>query len=214
MPPVADRPRLWPSIATLVVGATCAVLGLALFFVVVLSGILNTAVYDTPVHISLQCHAGNYLVYQYAGTNDSGVPFGVGQSGPLTITPREVRVTGPGGTECRRGRAPAPKRSPRARRRTQCGGLQCAGGGDLCGRRAEHGPDVGDHRSVPREPVRPGAPWLLLSGTGAIIAVVGLVLLIVKANRRTRAPAPGGRSRCAVDLRDLKPGRSAHGDDE
>ena len=58
-----------------------------------------------------------------------------------------------------------------------------------------------------------GAPWLLLSGIGAIIAVAGLVLLIVKANRRTRArlqAVAAGAPWSSV----TQAGWSAHGDDE
>ena len=188
VPPDADRPRLWPSIATLIVGATCAVVGLALFIAVVVSGILDTTVYDTPVHISLQCHAGNYLVYQDAGTSDSGVPFSVGGSGPLTITPRQVRVTGPGGNRVPTwegtGSESITKGSQTYR---SVVGFNAPEAGTYAVTVQSTAPtSVIIAPSLGSQLAR-GAPWLLLSGAGAIIAVVGLVLLIVKANRRTRA---------------------------
>ena len=77
MPPTVpsriDRPRLWPSISTLVFGAVCVVLGFV-FFVVGIVGIVGSTVYDTPVHLRLQCHVGDYLVYQNTATSDSGPP--------------------------------------------------------------------------------------------------------------------------------------------
>ena len=173
---------------TLIVGAMCAVLGLALFFVVVLSGILNTTVYDTPAHISLQCHAGNYLVYQYAGTNDSGVPFGIGQRGPLTITPRQVRVTGPGGHRVPTWEGTGSETITKGSQTyASVVGFNAPAAGTYTVAVQSTAPtSVIIAPSLGSQFAR-GAPWLPLSGAGAIIAVVGLVLLIVKANRRTRA---------------------------
>jgi hypothetical protein len=186
--PATDRPRLWPSIATLILGASCVILGLALFFVTVVSGILHTTAYDTPAHISLQCHAGDYLVYQSNGTNDSAPAFGVGQSGPLTITPGQVKVTGPGGNRVPTWQGTGSETITRDSQTFS----------SVVGFNA---PEAGTY-SVTVESAAPtsviiapslgsqfahGAPWLILSGLGTLIAVLGLVLLIVKANRRTRA---------------------------
>jgi hypothetical protein len=186
--PGVDRPPLWPWIATLVVGATCLVLGLALFFVFVLSGILNTTVYDTPVHVSLQCHAGDYLVYQNTGTSDSAPPFDVGQSGPLTITPRQVKVTGPSGNPVPTWQGTGSETITKGSQRySSVVGFNAPAAGTYSVTVESSAPTAVIIAPSLGSQVTHGAPWLLLSGAGVVIAVVGLVLLIVNANRRSRA---------------------------
>jgi len=188
VPPKIDRPRRWPSIAMLIFGSACVTVGFVLFFVVGVVGILNSTVYETPVHVSLQCHVGDYLVYQDTATSGTGPAIGIAPSGPLTITPDQVKVVGPSG-----GRVPtwagngAETITKNSRTFNSAVGFHAAVAGSY---------------SVTVESARPAsviiapslgsqvvhaAPWLILSGVGMLIAIVGLVLLIVISNRRSRA---------------------------
>jgi hypothetical protein len=188
VPPKIDRPRLWPSIALLIFGSACVTVGFVLFFVVGVVGILNSTVYETPVHLSLRCHVGDYLVYQDTATSSSGPAIGIAPSGLLTITPDQVKVVGPDGN-----RVP-----------TWAGD----GAETITKDSATYNSAVGFHAtvagtySVTVESARPtsviiapslgnqvvhAAPWLILSGAGILVAVVGLVLLIITSNRRSRS---------------------------
>jgi hypothetical protein len=188
VPPRIDRPRRWPSIAILIFGSVCVTAGFVLFFVVGFVGILNSTVYDTPVHVSLQCHVGDYLVYQNTATSGTGPAIGIAPSGLLTITPDLVKVVGPNGS-----RVP-----------TWAGN----GAETITKNSGTYNSAVGFHAAVAGsyfvtvESPRPtsviiapslgnqvvhAAPWLILSGVGMVIAIVGLVLLIVTSNRRSRA---------------------------
>lgn len=172
----------------LIFGSVCATVGFVLFFVVGFVGILNSTVYETPVHVSLQCHVGDYLVYQDTGSSDTGPVIGIAPLGPLAVTPDQVIVVGPSGsrvpTWAANGAETITKNS-----RTYNGAV------------GFHAVVAGSY-SVTVESARPtsviiapslgnqvvhAAPWLILSGVGMLIAVAGLVLLIVISNRRSRA---------------------------
>lgn len=219
MPPVVpskiDRPRLWPSIATLIFGSACVIAGFVLFFVVGIVGILNSTVYETPAHVSLRCHVGDYLVYQNTATSDSGPAFGIAPSGPLTITPDQVKVVGPNGS-----RVP-----------TWAGN----GAETITKNSGTYNSAVGFHAavagtySVTVESARPtsviiapslgnqvghAAPWLILSGAGTVIAIAGLVLLIVSSNRRSRARLQTVAAGAPWSSLNRGAGGSAHGDNK
>jgi hypothetical protein len=213
--PKIDRPRLWPWIVTLIFGSACVIAGFVLFFVVGIAGILNSTVYDTPVHVSLHCNVGDYLVYENTATSDSGPAVGITPSGPSAVTPDQVKVVGPGGS-----RVPT-WRGNGAETITKSSGTYSSAVGF-------HAAAAGTY-SVTVESARPtsviiapslgtqvghAAPWLILSGAGMIVAIAGLVLLIVSAHRRSRARLQAVAAGAPWGSLNRGAGRSAHGDSQ
>jgi hypothetical protein len=188
VPPKIDRPRRWPSIAILIFGSLCVIVGFVLFFVVGFVGLLNSTVYETPVHVSLQCHVGDYLVYQNTATSGTGPAIGLALSGPLTITPDQVKVVGSNGsrvpTWAGNGAETITKNSGTFNNAV---GFHAAVAGTYSVTVESPRPtSVIIAPSLGNQVVR-AVPWLILSGVGMLIATVGLVLLIVTSNRRSRA---------------------------
>jgi len=172
----------------LIFGSACVIVGFVLFFVVGFVGLLNSTVYDAPVHVSLQCHVGDYLVYQDTGTSDSGSAIGIAQSGSLSITPDQVKVVGPSGsrvpTWASNGAETITKNS---RSFDGAVGFHAAVAGTYSVTVASARPTSVIIAPSRGNQVVHAAPWLILSGVGTTIAIVGLVLLIVASSRRSRA---------------------------
>lgn len=184
---VTRRPRIWPSITALVTGGVCAVVGLVLFAFVGFAGLAGSPVLQAPTTVIVHCHVGDYYVYQHVGSQVSGPGFSFSQSGVPTLTPPLVQVRGPDGARI---------------------ATWSTGGGETITKGSWTYLDtVGFHAKTPGAylvhiaAVRPpavivgpslgsqfvrAAPWLILVGTGGLVAVVGLVVLIVFLVRRGR----------------------------
>jgi hypothetical protein len=183
-----DRPRLWPSIAMLILGSSCVIAGFVLFFVVGVLGLVNSTVYDTPAHVTLQCQVGDYLVYQHTATTDSGPGFSISHGGPLTIGPDQVEVIGPDGSRVPTWSGTGSETITKGSQTySSAVGFHAAMAGTY---------SVAVQSTMPTSviiapslgsQVAHAALWLLLSAAGGLIAVVGLVLLIVGSSRRARA---------------------------
>jgi len=171
----------------LIGGAVCGAAGLALFLVTGFAALLGSTVYETPVHVVIDCKTGDYYVYQQTGSQVSGPGFSFSHSELPTLTPQDVAVIGP-------GREPVDTWSA-------SGAERITKGSEI------YSNAVGFHVSIPGKysvsvsstsptaviigpslstQFLAAAPWLILSGVGWPIAIVGLVLLIIESNRRQR----------------------------
>jgi nitrate reductase gamma subunit len=157
-----------------------------LFTVVGFAG-LGGHVYQAPVTIAVQCHIGDYYVYQHVGSHVSGPGFSFSHSGLSTLTPNEVRVRGPEGARV-------------ATWGTNGSETITKGSWAYVGAVGFHAGTLGNYQvhiaavSPPAVIVGPSlgsqfvraAPWLIMVGVGGLVAVVGLVVLIVCLVRRSR----------------------------
>ena len=182
-----SRRRTAVALSLLIGGAFCGIAGLALFFVTGFAGLLGSTVYDTPVHVVIHCKTGDYYVYQEVGSQISGPGFSFSHTRFPTLMPQDVVVTGP---------------------HEEAVATWSASGSETITKSSEifsnavgfHVPVSGPY-AVTVSSTSPtaviigpslgtqfveAAPWLILSGVGLPIALVGLVLLIIESNRRRR----------------------------
>ncbi|MGA2037093.1 MAG: hypothetical protein ABSH04_05865 [Acidimicrobiales bacterium] len=181
-------PRLWPGIVLLSVGCTCAIAGFVLFIVIGFAGLIGSRTYNVPAVVTVTCHTGDYYVYQHTGSQVSAPGFSYSNSGFPTLRPNNVIVIDPDGEHVS----------------TWSGdGSETITKGSWIYSNAVgfHASDPGEYRvqitgissssvivapSLGSEFLR-AAAWLILVGVGALIVVVGGVLLIVALVRRSRA---------------------------
>ena len=175
------------ALTLLIGGATCGVLGLALFVAFGVGGLLGSTVYDTPVHVSIDCRTGTYYVFQETGSQVSVPGFSYTHTEPATLTPGQVLVVSPHGRPISTWSASGNQTITKGSRI-----YSNAVGFDV--------PAAGSYsvtitsRSVTAVIIAPSlggqflsaAPWLILSGIGFPVATLGLVLLILESNRRKR----------------------------
>jgi hypothetical protein len=194
--PAAGRKRTALALSLLVGGAVCGVAGLVLFFVTGFAGLLGSTVYQAPVRAVVDCRPGDYYVYQQTGTRVSGPGLSFSHDQFPTLTPEEVSVMGPGrvsvGTWPADGSETITKGSQIF---SNAVGFHASVGGEYTVTVTSPsptafiiGPSLGAQFVA-------AAPWLILPAVGWPIAIVGLVLLIVRSNRRRRtdqALAPSG----------------------
>jgi hypothetical protein len=191
-----DRRHKALALVLLIGGAVCGAIGLVLFAVFAVGGLLDTTVYKTPVHVVVDCRSGTYYVYQANGSQYSGPGFSYSYSGLTTLTPGQVRVVGPNGRPDKAWAASGSDTITKGSTR-----YSNAVGFDT--------PIAGNY-SVTITPSSPtaviiapslggqflsAAPWLIFTGVGFPTAIVGLVLLIRESNRRNRqdiVPGPYG----------------------
>lgn len=184
------------AIALLIGGAMGGVLGLALFAVFAVGGLLDTTALKAPVHVVVACSTGTYYVYQQTGSQFSVPGFSYSHSGFPTLTPRQVHVIGPDGR-------PDTTWSANAAETITKGSTIYS---NAVGFEA---PKAGDY-SVTLTPSSPttiiiapslggqflhAVPWLILTGVGFPVGIAGLILLVRESNRRKRRgllPGPYG----------------------
>jgi hypothetical protein len=162
--------------------------GLVLFIVIGFAGLQGIRTYNVPVVVTITCRAGDYYVYQQTGSQVSVPGFSHSNSGFPTLRPNNVIVTDPDGAHVS----------------TSSGdGSETITEGTWIYSNAVgfHVSDPGEYQvqitgvSSSRVIVAPSlgseflraAAWLILVGVGALIVVVGGVLLIVALVRRSRA---------------------------
>lgn len=189
------RPRLWPGLMVLGVGVVCGLVGVVMLWSGGLSALYRLPVEQAPTTVTLQCAVGDYYVYQHIETQTAGPGFSSSSSGPTTLTPGEVRVSGPGG-----GLVATWAGS---------GGETIMQGSDIYASAVGfHAARVGTYR------VRISAVWpramligpslgsvfvrslgaIGLSGIGGLISLVGLVLVIIAAILRSQSRRGRGYS--------------------
>ena len=187
VPPLVPlrKPRLWPGFTILGVGVGLGILGFVLFGLSIASGLLNLPQYQAPVTVGINCQIGDYAVYQATGTQQSGPGISISNNDSTTIAPGQVRVTGPDGR--------------------QVTVFQGSGHETLTQGSTLYTNAVGFHASVVgRYEVRVGAvtpsailvgptlgsqlvrsaPWLIFSGVGLLLVILGGILAIVAGTRR------------------------------
>ena len=179
------RPRIWPAITTLAVGAVFALVGLILFAFVGFSGLLRSHVYRAPVTVSVNCHVGDYYVYQHVGSQVSGPGFSFSHSSPPTLTPYQVQVRNPSGSRVTTWATNGSETI------TQGSSIYADTVGFHVGTSGIYRVHIAAV-SPPAVIVGPSlgsqfvhaAPWLIMGGVGGLVAVAGLVVLIVALVRR------------------------------
>ena len=90
------RPAIWPGIVLMVGGAAVGILGIVLFFVFAVSGVLGATVLQQRT-AEVNCHVGNYYIYVASGHTSSGPGFSTSRTTGTSLTPGQVHVTGPTG---------------------------------------------------------------------------------------------------------------------
>ena len=176
------------ALSLLIGGSVCGVAGLVLFFVTGFAALLTGTVYDTPVHLVIECRTGDYYVYQHTGSQVVGPGFSFSHSQGLTLTPRDVVVVGPGHVSVDTWPASGSETITEGSQAfSNAVGFHVSVAGTYSVTVSSTpptsvivGPSLGTQFAI-------SAPWLILPGVGWPIAVVGLVLLIIESNRRRRA---------------------------
>jgi hypothetical protein len=180
--------RLWPGIVVLSVGFTCAVVGLVLFFVIGFRGLIGAPTYRVPAVVTVNCHEGDYYVYQHTGSQESWPGFSYSSNGAPTLQPDNVIVTGPDGSRVGTWSGNGSETITEGSWiYSNAVGFHASGDGDYQVRvtsvpptRVIVGPSLGSQ-------FLHAAAWLILFGFGALITITGLVLLIVASVRRSQA---------------------------
>ena len=181
-------PKVWPAITLLSVGSACAIAGTALFVLLGIAGLLGLRAHIIPGVVTVDCHVGDYYVYQHTGDHISVPGFSYSNSGFPTLKPDEVLVTGPGGTH------PGTWSGDGSETITEGSWIYSNAVGFDVARSGEYSVRIGGSTSssviiapsLGSEFVHAG-PWLILLGVGVLIATPGGILLIVVSVRRSRA---------------------------
>jgi hypothetical protein len=165
----------------LAVGLVASIIGYALVFSS-FSSLLNLPVYETPTTLAVECHAGDYYVYQQAGPD---------RTDPTTLTYNQVQVEDPRGAELTTWQGSGLETL------TQNGVLYNGAVGF-------HVPVAGTY-TVTIAAAQPSAvlvgpslgatfqaalPALALAISGGLVMLIGIILLVIAAVRRTRSKAP------------------------
>lgn len=179
------RPRIWPAITALTVGTVCAFVGL-LLFALGFAGV-DGPVHQAPVTVSIECHVGDYYVYQRVGYQVSGPGFSYFQSGVPTLRPYQVIVRAPDGARTATWATDASESINRGSWSFASSvGFHASRAGKYEVQIARVTPSaVIVAPSLGSAFVR-AAKWLILVGVGGPLAVAGLVVLIVALVRRGR----------------------------
>jgi len=186
--PERGDPKVWPAITLVSVGAACAIAGIVLFVFVGLVGLLGLRAHSVPGVVTIDCHVGDYYVFQHTGERISVPGFSYSNSSLPTLNPDEVFVTGPGGTH------PGTWSGDGAETITEGSWVYSNTVGFHIALPGSYSVRIGGNTSTSvivapslgSEIVR-AAPWLILLGGGVVIAIPGAILLIVASVRRSRA---------------------------
>lgn len=182
----AVRHRALP-LTLLIGGAACTVLGVAIFAAFAIGGLLGDTVYDAPVHVVIDCSTGTYYVYQHTGHQVSIPGFSYTHTQFAALRPGQVVVVSPDGRPVRTWAA--------------SGNETITKGSDSYANAVGFNVPAAGNYSVTISPTREtaviiapslgnqflaAAPWLIITGVGLPVAIVGLVLLIRESSRRKR----------------------------
>jgi len=189
----AKKHRLWPWISILVIGTILVPIGIGAFAASTINALLGGTAVQTPTTIIVHCDPGTY--YVFADVNDfTGSP-----DAPLVISAGDVTVTSPGGRPV--------------------GTYQTSGSETRISSGITFEGVVGFHANVAgRYAVRIASPagvavlvapslgtsvsravgWLIIVPIGAVLFILGLVMVIVRSVQRSkRKTAPVWAPRCA-----------------
>ncbi len=186
-PPRAPGPSLRVSIVLIVAGAALLIPTLIAGIVPIVHAVASPLRFDAPGRAQVHLGKGTYLVYEDTGATSFGSAFS--NNDHVTITTSDVTVTGPDG-----GSVVVFERGSTIESLT-------TGGDRFVGAVRFRTPGAGKYTvavsNVANESVlvarpltdtiRSVAVWFLLAGSGGIIVVAGIVLLIVGSVRRGRA---------------------------
>ena len=186
--PAVKNPRVWPGIVLLVVGFVVGVAGLVLFVGIGLSDLLGSRAYHAPAVIAVNCHVGDYYVYQRTGSQTSGPFYSISHSGFPTLRPEDVTVTDSRGLTVSTWSGSGSETITRGHLiYSNAVGFHVSKPGDFRVRVQSTSPSttvivapsIGDA-------LLHAIPWLSLVGCGVLIVIVGSILLIVALVRRSR----------------------------
>ena len=170
-----------------VIGVVTAAIGIVVFFVAGVSGILDSQVHLAPVTVTINCHVGDYYVYQRTGSQQSVPGFSESRFGPATLTPSEVQVTSPGG-------GPVATWTGNGSETITSGSYLYTDAvgfhADTAGRYTVQIADVTPSAVIVAPSIgsqfASAAPWLGLTGVGGLVAIGSAIWLIVAATRREK----------------------------
>jgi hypothetical protein len=94
-PPKARRPLVWWGLGLLIVGVLLGVVGGALFVGSAGADVIRTftaPIRDTPLDVTIDLDEGTYVVYEQTGAGRGNGPFPSNQAGSVTIAPDTVSV--------------------------------------------------------------------------------------------------------------------------
>jgi hypothetical protein len=193
-------PSLRVSIALLIAGLALAIPTFVAGIVPIVRTITTLARFEVPGAASVHLGKGNYMVYEDTGSISFGSSFSSNDT--VTITPADVTVTGAGNTVVETFDRSSTRESI------------SSGGHRFLGAVRFTTPASGDYRVSVRgaspkavliarpvsDTIRSVLGWFALAGVGALIFMVGVLLLIVGSVRRSRtrnafayaAPPPPG----------------------
>jgi hypothetical protein len=163
------------------------ILGVALFGVFAVGGLLNTTIYKAPVHVVIHCSTGRYYIYQHTGEQFSGPGFSYAHGEFPTLSPRQVHVVGPDGMTEATWLASANETITRGSAiYSNAVGFDVRTAGNYSVTVTPRSPTAIIIAPSLGEKFLHAAPWLILCCVGFPAAIVGLILLIRDSNRRKR----------------------------
>ena len=169
----------------MVLGGLCGLAGFGLFLANIFPGVLDAPVLKAPTVVAINCRIGDCYLYQRSGSESSGPGYSLSSQGGTTLTTAEVVVMGP-------NRAPVPTWSGDGSETITEGSAIYA---SAVGFHATvtGGYEIRINRVTPAAlVVAPSlgsafiraAPWLLLTGVGVVVGLLGVALLVWAARRR------------------------------
>ena len=193
-------PSLRLSIALLLAGAALAIPTFVAGIVPIVRTITTLARFEEPGVASVHLGKGTYMVYEDTGSISFGSSFSSNDT--ITIAPSDVTVTGTGNTNVETFHGGSMRESISSGGHRYVGAVRFttpASGDYTVSVRGRAPKAVLIARPV-SDTIRSVLGWFALTGVGALVFVVGVVLLIVGAVRRGRtrnafayaAPPPPG----------------------
>jgi hypothetical protein len=181
----SKKPKVWPPILLIGIGGLGMTIGLVIFLLSGFAGLVDSPVHQSPTTVDIDCHVGDYYVYQHVGYQESGPGFSYSSSGIPTLRSDQVQVSGPNGIHLGTWSGDGSETITKGSWiYSNAVGFHVSAGGRYTVRITPTLPStVIVAPSIGSQFVR-AAPWLILSGAGGLIAFLGIVLLIVVIIRR------------------------------
>lgn len=183
--PNRDRgPRVRTAVVVALIGLLAAVPGIV-GVVHTFGDVLSSPAYQVPATLRLDLGSGDYTIYQRSGTRDSYGPLTVTRGADVELTPADVQITAPDGSD-----VPV---APRAANETITTGtteyvsalrFRADRAGRYTIRIESPAPTAVKVQRPLVAQLRRSLPWLGLVGLGGLLVVTGTVLFVVGALRR------------------------------
>ena len=184
--PPKPTPSLTLAIGLMVLGAALGVLSVVMVTLPLLRLVRDAPSVTTPGSATLYLHKGLYKVFEPTGTATAG-PAGVSSSGVTTISATDVNVSGPAGQPLPVSDSRADEVITRGRRHySSAVAFRVSIRGSYTVRIAAARGDAVISRSL-ADAVRSRVGWVAGIPVGGLLFLIGLVLLVVRIARRSKA---------------------------